>query len=204
MSVDKTNRPPDFESDVEKYGAWGEDLFADTYASTFEKRGYALYNVTKSPFFQERDIDFVVAKSPLYSDDYDGLDNGKKFPDELDESMNETVMSSCEFEKIEVKVDTRTIDTGNIPYEMISHAQLGWCLRTQCDKVYFIVAKEEGDNLTPVRALWLDMAKWREFIADKKTSKISNLIRGERGIADLLCKETALEKYGVILSKREF
>ena len=204
MSVDKTNRPPDFKNDVEKYGTWGENLFRDTYLPLFEKREYGLYNVTQDPFFQVRDIDFVVAKKPLYAEDYDGLDNGKKFPDEWDESYNETVLEDPDFETIEVKVDTRTIDTGNIPYEMISHAQLGWSIVTKCDKVFFIVVREEGDTVTPIRGLWIDMKKWREFIADRKTRKISNLIRSEQGIADLLCKEKDLREYGVILSTREF
>ena len=31
MSVDKTNRPPDFKSDIDKYGTWGESLFINTY-----------------------------------------------------------------------------------------------------------------------------------------------------------------------------
>lgn len=204
MSVDKTNRPPDFKSDIDRYGTWGEALFSETYAKTFSKRGYGLYNVTKDPFFQVRDIDFVVAKSPLYEEDYDGLDNDKQFPDEWDDSINEVVMTSPDFEKVEVKVDTRTIDTGNIPYEMVSHSQLGWCLATKCDKVFFIIAREEGENLTPVRGLWLDMEKWRDFIADKTTKKKCNFIRSENGIFDLLCKVDDLQKYGVIIGEKIF
>lgn len=204
MSVDKTNRPPDFKSDIDRYGTWGETLFSETYAKTFSKRGYGLYNVTKDPFFQVRDIDFVVAKSPLYEEDYDGLDNDKQFPDEWDDSMNEVVMISSDFEKVEVKVDTRTIDTGNIPYEMVSHSQLGWCLATKCDKVFFIIAREEGENLTPLKGLWLDMEKWRDFIADKKTKKKCNFIRSENGIFDLLCKVDDLQKYGVIIGEKIF
>lgn len=203
MSVDKTNRPPDFKSDIDRYGTWGETLFSETYAKTFSKRGYGLYNVTKDPFFQVRDIDFVVAKSPLYEEDYDGLDNDKQFPDEWDDSMNEVVMISSDFEKVEVKVDTRTIDTGNIPYEMVSHSQLGWCLATKCDKVFFIIAREEG-NLTPLKGLWLDMEKWRDFIADKNTKKKCNFIRSENGIFDLLCKVDDLQKYGVIIGEKIF
>ena len=204
MSVDKTNRPPDFKSDIDKYGTWGETLFRDAYAKTFRKKGYGLYNVTKDPYFQVRDIDFVVAKRSLYPEDYDGLDNDKMFPDYLDEDMNDEIMSSPDFEKVEVKVDTRTIDTGNIPYEMVSHSQLGWCLVTKCDKVFFIIAKEEGENLTPLKGLWLDMNKWREFIADKSTKKRPNFIRSENGIFDLLCKVDDLQAYGVIIGEKLF
>ena len=105
---------------------------------------------------------------------------------------------------MEVKVDTRTIDTGNIPYEMVSHSQLGWCLVTKCDKVFFIIAKEEGENLTPLKGLWLDMNKWREFIADKSTKKRPNFIRSENGIFDLLCKVDDLQAYGVIIGEKSF
>lgn len=194
MSVEKTNRPPDFRSDIDRYGTWGEALFSDTYAKTFSKRGYGLYNVTKDPYFQARDIDFVVAKCPLYAEDYD----------ELDDSMNEVIMTSPDFEKVEVKVDTRTVDTGNIPYEMCSHAQKGWCLVTKCDKVFFIVVREEGEKLIPLKGLWLDMNKWHEFIADKSTKKRPNFIRSENGIFDLLCKVDDLKEYGVVIGEKSF
>lgn len=204
MSVDKTNRPPDFKNDVERYGTWGEDLFAKTYSGIFEKRNYGLYNVSKDPFFQVRDIDFVIAKKSLYPENYDGLDNNKMFPEEIPDELKEMCLTSDFFEKIEVKVDTRTIDTGNVPYEMISHSQLGWCLVTKCDKVFFIVARENEGNLEPIQGLWLDMNKWREFIADKSQKKRCNFIRSENGIADLLCKLEDLREYGVVLSERNF
>ena len=138
MSVDKTNRPPDFNSDVEKYGTWGENLFIETYRPKFENKGYTAFNVTKNPEYQIIDIDYVIAKH--------GKREEKSQLEEIPYNIND-VLSLNDFEKVEVKVDTRTIDTGNVPYEMVSHSQLGWCLRTKCDKVFFIIAKEEGDNL---------------------------------------------------------
>lgn len=194
MSVEKTKRPPNFESDVERYGTWGEALFRDTYTKSFNKKGYRLYDVTKDPHFQFRDIDFIVAKSSFQPDYYGGFDNG----------MNDEIMASPDFEKVEVKVDTCTIDTGNAPYEMVSHSQLGWCLRTKCDKVFFIIAKEEGENLTPLKGLWLDMNKWHDFIADKDTIKRPNYISSEDGIFDLLCKVDDLRSYGVVIGEKTF
>ena len=204
MSVDKTARKPNFKADVETYGAWGESLFIDTYSASFKEKGYGIYNVTKDPDFQKKDIDFIIAKKPLYGEDYDGLDNGSLYPDEFPKDLKDICLKHPDFEKVEVKVDTRTIDTGNIPYEMASHAQKGWCLATMCDKVFFIIARENEKGLTPVRGLWLDMAKWHEFIADNSTEKRSNFIRSEKGIFDLLCKVDDLKEYGVIIGEKSF
>lgn len=192
MSADRTNRPPNFSSDVEKYGAWGESLFEKHYEKAFKKKGYTLFNVSKIKEYQDNDIDFVIAK---YEDD------DPSNPPTMDDVI---LGGTDEYEKVEVKVDTRTIDTGNIPYEMISHGQLGWSLRTKCDKVFFIIAKEEGDTLTPIRGHWIIMNNWHEFIADRSKNKISNLIKAERGIADLLCKESDMLESGVITSTTVF
>ena len=150
------------------------------------------------------DIDFVIAKKPWFGIDYDGLDNDKLYPDEFPEELKDECLKNPDFENIEVKVDTRTIDTGNIPFEMVSHSQLGWCLVTRCDKVFFIIAREEGENLTPLKGLWLDMEKWRDFIADRETKKKCNFIRSENGIFDLLCKVDDLREYGVIIGEKSF
>ena len=195
MSVEKTNRPPDFNSDVEKYGTWGENLFIETYRPKFEKKGYTAFNVTKNPEYQVIDIDYVIAKH--------GKREEKSQLEEIPYNIND-VLSLNDFEKVEVKVDTRTIDTGNVPYEMVSHSQLGWCLRTKCDKVFFIIVREENDTVTPVKALWLDMRKWHEFVADKATKKRCNFIRSENGIFDLLCKADDLKAYGVVVGEETF
>ena len=200
MSVDKTNRPPDFKSDIDRYGTWGESLFVDTYLKAFKEKNYAIYNVTKDPFFQGVDIDFVIAKRPLLMEDYDG----KPYYEGIASGNKDLLLVHPDFQTVEVKVDTRTIETGNIPYEMISHAQEGWCIVTKCDKVFFIVARENEDGLTPVTGLWLDMEKWREFISDRTTKKKCNFIKSENGIADLLCKVDDLRDYGVVIMEKSF
>lgn len=192
MSVDKTNRPPDFRSDIDRYGTWGEALFESHYRPQFEKKNYVLFNVTKNQKYQVNDIDFIVAK--YLAED----------PETPDHQSNLILGDVDNYERIEVKVDTRTIDTGNIPYEMVSHSQLGWCMVTKCDKVFFIIAKENGEELTPIKGLWLDMKKWREFIADKTTKKKCNYIRSENGIFDLLCKVEDLQTYGVVIGEKTF
>jgi len=204
MSVDKTARKPNFKVDIDTYGTWGESLFAEAYTKQFEEKKYGVYNVSKDPVFQSVDIDFIIAKRPLYPDGYEGLDGDKLYPDEFPDELKDVCLRSPDFEKVEVKVDTRTVDTGNIPYEMCSHAQKGWCLVTKCDKVFFIVVREEGEKLTPLKGLWLDMNKWHEFIADKSTQKRPNYIRSENGIFDLLCKVDDLKEYGVIIGEKSF
>lgn len=202
MSVDFTARKPNFKTDIDTYGTWGESLFTSLYMKAFEEKKYGVYNVSKDPFFQERDIDFIIAKKPLYGEDYDGLDNDKLYPDEFPEDLKEVCLTSPDFERVEVKVDTRTITTGNIPYEVISHGQPGWSLVTKCNRVFFIIARENGNALTPVSSLWLDMEKWHEYIYDRTTRKTCNFIKSESGIADLLCKVEDLRNYGVIVSEK--
>ena len=204
MSVDKTARKPDFKADIDTYGTWGESLFTDTYLKAFTDKKYGVYNVTKDPFFQSVDIDFVIAKKPWFGMDYDGLDNDKLYPDELPFPDPASVLDNPMFENVEVKVDTRTIDTGNIPYEVISHSQVGWCLVTRCDKVFLIIARENEEGLKPVKGLWLDMKKWNKYIYDRTTKKRCNFIKSENGIADLLCKVDDLREYGVIVGEKVF
>ena len=88
MSVDKTARKPNFKADIDTYGTWGESLFISSYSESFKEKKYGVYNVSKDPFFQVRDVDFVIAKKPLY-DNYDGLDNDKEFPDEFPDDMKD-------------------------------------------------------------------------------------------------------------------
>lgn len=188
MSVDFTARKPDFKNDIVTYGDWGENLFVTSYAGDFEKKGYTVFNVTKDPEYQSIDIDFVVSK-----------DGDKEAP-----TFSEIMENPTRYETIEVKVDTRTIDTGNVPYEVISHAQPGWSLVTKCNKVFFIIARENGDVLTPISGLWIDMLKWEKYIFDKTTPKRCNFIKSENGIADLLCKLKDLRNYGVVISEKSF
>ena len=188
MSVDFTARRPDFKGDIVTYGDWGENLFITSYAGEFEKKGYTVFNVSKDPEYQSIDIDFVVSK-----------DGEKEVP-----TFSKIMENPAHYEAIEVKVDTRTIETGNLPYEVISHAQPGWSLVTECNKVFFIIAKEDGDVLTPISGLWIDMLRWDEFIYDKSTKKRCNFIKSENGIADLLCKLNDLRAYGVIIGEKSF
>lgn len=181
--VEETSRKPDFKNDVKTYGTNGENLFLSLYDEDFKKKGYSVYNVTDDVRYQTVDVDFVISK--------DGSDLGP---------INE-VLDDANFEKVEVKVDTRALDTGNLPYEMISHAELGWSIITRCDKVFFILAREEDDKRTAELGVWVDMKKWREFIHNKNNKKRCNFIKSEDGIADLLCRVNDLRSTGVIIKE---
>jgi hypothetical protein len=119
--------------------------------------------------YQRRDVDFIVKKKGI---------EGRWY---------------C----IEVKVDTRTLDTGNLAYEVISHDANGWSVITQADFVFMVLA-EDTEKLKPVKSLLIDMNKWKEYCSNRLTPKRLNVIQSE-GIVDLLCKITDLKKYGVIV-----
>lgn len=119
--------------------------------------------------YQRRDIDFIVRK--INSDD--------------------------RWYCVEVKVDTRALDTGNLAYEIVSHGALGWSSVTKADYLFIVLAKE-SDALTSEKCLWIDMEKWNEYCANRKTPKKLNIIQSEN-IVDLLCKISDLERYGVVV-----
>ena len=49
-----TSRKPDYFSDIETYGKFGEDLFLEDY------KNLSIKDVRKSKFYQQVDIDFIV------------------------------------------------------------------------------------------------------------------------------------------------
>lgn len=100
---------------------------------------------------------------------------------------------------VEVKVDTRALDTGNLAYEVISHGCNGWSVITQADYVFMVLAKEDGDSLQPVKSLWIDMHKWKEYCSNRNTPKKMNIIQSE-SIVDLLCKIKDLQAWGVVVN----
>lgn len=118
--------------------------------------------------YQRRDVDFIVRR--INSDD--------------------------RWYCVEVKADTRALDTGNLAYEVISHGCNGWSVITQADYVFMVLAKDDG-YLQPIKALWIDMNKWKEYCSNRNTPKRMNIIQSE-SIVDLLCKIDDLKKYGVI------
>ena len=169
--VKKTSREPNYYSDINTYGKLGENIFINYISDKCNKKGYKLIDVRNDFEYQKKDIDFIIDKNG----------NGQ--------------------ENIEVKVDTRAIETGNIPFEYISHSSSGWSVVTECDKVFMVLAKD-GEQIHPVKALWIDMNKWKEWMKkrDLNGRKI-NYIKSENGIVDILCKIDVLKEEDIIIKE---
>lgn len=86
----ETSRKPDYYSDIDTYGKFGEELFLKEYSHLF------IRDVRSDPDHQKTDVDFLV--------------NGRH--------------------RVEVKVDTVALKSGNIAYEMVSHGSSGWSVIT--------------------------------------------------------------------------
>lgn len=126
-----------------------------------------IIDVRENKAYQKEDIDFLVAR-----------ENEK-------------------FKSIEVKVDCRAWETGNLLYESISHGCNGWAISTKADFIFMVIVKENGDNLIPVVAYWIDMEKWKEYCSRRDTKKALNIIENEK-IVDIRCKISDLKDAKVI------
>lgn len=169
--VNETTRKPNYYNDIEKYGKFGEDIFINYAKDKCCKKGYRLIDVREDKEYQKKDIDFIIDKG----------ESGE--------------------EKIEVKVDTRALETGNLPFEYISHCASGWSVATECDKVFMVLA-EDGYELKAMVALWIDMTKWKEWMSVRDSNgRMINYIKSESGIVDILCKIEVLKEKGIILSE---
>lgn len=183
--LESAGRRPSYMSDIEKYGAGGERVFVSLEENKIHDKGYSLFDVTKVKEYQHADIDFVISKDS----DIGTLPC-------IDE-----VVSSERFEKIEVKLDTRALSTGNLQYEVISHGSLGWSVITKSDYIYMVLCEEDEETLVVRKILWLDMKKWNAFAQDRSRKKRINFIQNEE-IVDFLCRISDMRSYGVILSER--
>ena len=185
-TVEKTIRPPSYMSDINVYGSGGEKLFLSLESSKFDAKGYKVFDVTTDINYQYIDVDFIISKNGSLNA-LPGVDD---------------VLASREFEKIEVKVDTRALETGNLPYEVISHGSGGWSIVTKADYVYMILCDETEGKIVAKIAMWIDMAKWHEFINNRRISKKINYIKNE-SIVDLLCRINEMRDSGVILTEKK-
>ena len=170
-AVSETRRAPDYASDIDKYGKFGEEVFLRYMIPICKEKNYSIIDVRDDAEYRKKDIDFLVDKNG----------NG--------------------IEKIEVKADGRGLDTGNIPYEYISHCASGWSVVTECDKVFMVLFRDKIP-LVPVKAFWIDMKKWNEWMKKRKQQgRKINYILAEDGIVDILCKIDTLKKENIVLSE---
>ena len=131
-----------------------------------------IVDVRKNPAYQKMDIDFLIAGQ------------GKRFVG------------------IDVKVDTTAIETGNLVYEVVSHARNGWAVTTKAKYIFVVMAREQ-EELTAVRGFWLDMDAWREYCSRRDTAKEVKIL-GDEKIVNLLCPIYDLRNEKVIVKEVSF
>jgi len=175
--VEQTKRRPDFRKDI-RYGKIAESDFMDNIAPMFRNKGYTVFDVSDIREYQLVDIDYII--------DTNGYTKLLEF---------DTVMKDNYYKKVEVKLDSIALTTGNIPYETISHTNLGWSVITKCDICYMCLSERDSENI--IKRAWIDMGKWTAFCKNTKTQKKLSFIKDEN-IVDLLCKIKDLEKEGIL------
>ena len=88
---------------------------------------------------------------------------------------------------IDVKCDTRALDSGNFLWEMISHGKTGWGDKTKADYLFFVYCYDDPDGLRAFDTYWLNVARFREWLRyhPKEYRSRANVIKGEE-ICDIL------------------
>lgn len=175
----QTSRQPSYFSDIE-YGKIAEMDFESIFIPSCRTEGYTVHDVRLIKEYQHADTDYVVDKV-----------GGLSAP-----TLDEAVSNRSRYALIEVKLDSRALSTGNLPYEVVSHGSSGWCLTTKADHVWFVLTPMDGTVIS--RRAWVDMNMWHRYCADRSQPKRINYIQSENGIVDLLCPMTDLERYGVL------
>ena len=175
-TVEETSRKPNYRKDIE-YGKVAEDDFLSFIR---QKEDLLCFDVREIREYQNNDIDFVLTREKY-------IENLPSF---------ETVLKEDSFFKVEVKLDSRALETGNLPYEVISHASSGWCVTTKSDFVYIVLTEKDKKEIR--KRAWIEMNRWHGFCADRGKKKKISHIKSENGIVDLLCRIDDLEKDGVL------
>lgn len=189
MSVDRASVPPDFTEDKRR-GRVGEQFTLNSILKKYSENGYDVYDVREVPFWEEIDIDFVVTKKGnVLTNDWECVRSDK-------------------FLKIEVKVDGKAIESGNLAYEIISHGKFGWALKTHADRVFMFITdkviskNDKGeDSLHAYEWYIIDMKKWKAYADYVSNSPFGpNWIRDEI-IVDILHRISDLKKENIILKE---
>jgi len=186
MSVYETSRKPNFYKDIETYGKIGERFFYNSVAPSAESRGWKICDVSGRPFWQKIDVDFVISK------------DGKEVKDSFD------TVTDPSFTPVEIKIDTRAANTGNLPFEVISHGNYGWSLNTHASRVYVILCRDgiQDGKIYAYKYLLIDMHMWKSAAAYSSNIFKLNRIANEE-IYDFLFKIDDMKKMGIILAESE-
>ena len=176
--IEETERKPNYYQDIETFGKFAEEDFINNYNNKKSNKKN-LFDVRTIKMYQHYDIDFIIDK-----------EGGKTLPN------YKKVLSDGRYQKIEVKYNSRALDTGYLAYESISDASLGWGETTKCDLMYMVFCDKNSFNIK--KRAWVSMPKWKQYLADRTYTKKINYIKSE-AIVDLLCDINDLEKQGVLI-----
>jgi cytidylate kinase len=180
----ETTRKPDFQEDIRRYGKLGERMFTRIFSQYARKRQMDLIDVSEIQEFQDVDIDFLI--SPKIVD----LENVNLW----------RILKDRDIRKFEVKVDTRALTTGNLPFEIISHNRLrGWSYLTKADYIVFFLSDMECTRISSL--MMVDMPKWKEMVESRRAHYRINHIYNE-GIVDLLVPIQEMRNEHVIVHER--
>lgn len=187
-----TQRKPDFKKDNE-IGKIGENYF---YA-LMKGKGRNIIDVSSDSFFWSRDIDFVELLGSTTIEETKQWLSSHTHPN--DYSFNKL------FKLYEVKTDLRTLETGNIVYEIISHNRQGCMAKTDADIVIYILMSEEYDIVESYSLLTCEWRKWiRDHYNDKSRVRLNNHHMydengKDEGNLDMLCCLKQLSNDGVAI-----
>ena len=146
----KMGRIPNFKTDNDIYGKKGEALFESFSA----KHGLYIIDVREGKEFQLRDIDYIIIKNPEYTierileeDSFTKYDKHEK-----------------DWISVEVKTDTRTHDTRNLVYEIISHDNAGCLARSCADFIFYVAVNHDATKI--FETWWVKLKEWRRWIRE--------------------------------------
>ena len=188
------DRTPNFLNDNE-IGKIGENIFEKhfyEYITLNESKGKTLklVDVRDDKVFQELDIDYVALIDNHAIDDLlINIRSGN--PKLIDERVNNIGYT------FEVKTDTRTSETGNIVYEILSHNMPGCLARCYADFLIYVCLNRYNHNI--VDAVYsINVHKLRNWLTNNNNKKYykTNAISKE-GILNFLINIDSLIDCGV-------
>lgn len=146
-------RKPNFEKDNE-FGKIGENLVRRILSES--DKTVALYDVSDDYRFRLLDIDFVqIVKTRE--------DGGEYTVDDVFDNIMGKDSDRSFFNLYEVKTDSRSLESRNVVYEIISHDGPGCAALTRANYFFYIFVDGNKD----VREGWfIDVKKWRKFIRE--------------------------------------
>lgn len=177
--IKKTGREPDFESDNSKFGKLAENDFIRNFNNNPRNKEKTLFDVRDKKEYQKIDVDFVI--------DNDG---GTELP-----NIEEVLSNTKRYRKVEVKYNSRALDTGWITFEVYSHKNAGWGLFTKSDLLYIVFTNPYGETI--LERAWIYMDKWKEYAFNRETKTRLNWIENEK-VFDILHELNDMKNKGII------